>query len=805
MLKKHRCYIKSKVLLILSIVLSVTIIGNFIISAEIFKDAQINAFNREAFATARGLQTNINSLIDKSFLSYTDISNCEPLLDDFVDKNEDVLYTYTTDVEGMALYSSKNARNNGISSKKLKESIKLGDEIYLEDKLNETLYYILPLHEKKASDGKEVKLQVGVLVVAYPRTCITEPVNQLYRYDGVLAVVTFSCAFILMLLLLSKWVTKPLQMLDRAIRNVSREGFAEKPLEIQSNDEIGQIAQSFNEMMEQLAVTTVSKNYVDSIVLNMSEALFVIDSNQCIEKVNDAAINLLGYDREDIEGKNVDWLYAESSDNPFHKKNHLSLIEGNVSRNIETEFIHKDGKSIAVSVNWSTIRDDVGNVDRYVCTARDITDIKEAQRIVMYQANYDELTGLFNRYNLEQQIEKMLNDSVANHVFLVIDLDRFKPVNDVCGHAAGDKLLKQIAYMIKVAVGKNNLVARIGGDEFAVILHNTDREQMTNIMNKLLKDVRNYNFTWKGKIFNVGMSIGAFVVNRPGLDRLSVFNAADRACYIAKEKGGNRLHIYEEEDKASVESEDDSLIPVIMNAFENDDFFLVYQPIVALDEKEKVQIYEVLLRLKTTEGKVLKPGAFMSSIERYNKLLLLDQWVIHNFCKNYSKTMERFGHEKQVQFNINLTGEALNSQQFFQFVCEELERYSVPPAVLCFEITESCVVSNFEEATELIKKLRDKGCKFAIDNFGLGASYFMYLRLLPVDTIKIDGGFVKGMESSSVDMAVVKSINEIAHLLNIKTVAEWVESREILEKVKELGVDYAQGYEIMKPGELEEN
>lgn len=791
---KHarRVNLRRKVLLILCVVLSLTIIGNFVISAGIVEKAQVSAFDREAFATTRGLQININNIIEKSFLPYTDIVNCEPVLDSFVENNEYVLYTYTTDANGAILYSSENAVEDGISSEELGKIVASGTEERIEDKKNEILYYILPLYSKnEVRDNVEVS-QVGILVVAYPRTCITDPLNRLYAYNAVLASITFSCSFLLIFLLLTKWVTRPLQMLDEAIQKVSKKGFEGNSLNIRTNDEIGQITQSFNDMLEKLAVTTVSQNYVNSILLNMSEALFVIDKDKCIEKVNDAATNLLGYERNEMQGQLVDLLYAENEDNPFKKDNFIDVIADGISRNRETEFVDKNGKNISVSVNWSTIKDGAGNISKYVCTARDITDIKKAQSIVMYQANYDQLTGLSNRYNLVRSINKMLCDTNKKHVFIVIDLDKFKMVNDICGHSAGDKLLKQIAYMLRNAVDEYHLVARLGGDEFAIIMYDTDINQATEAMERLLKNVRSFSFMWGGKAFDIGMSIGAFEINQDGLDELTVFNAADRACYVAKKEGGNRLHVYTDEDEEIAETEEASMISIITEAFENNGFFLEYQSIMPLDDKDEVNMYEVLLRLRTKEGDVLVPEVFWSAVERYNKLLLLDKWVIHNFCKNYHKNAEKLLSGNQAQFNINLSRESLSSEQVFEFICQEFEKYEILPNSVCFGVAENCVISNLEDATTFINKLKDIGCKFAINNFGVGISSFMYLRLLPVDTIKINGGVIGEIDKSQVDLTIVKSINEIAHLLNITTIAECVQNKNILEKVRDLGIDYAQ-------------
>lgn len=273
--------IRNKILLILCVVLSLTIVGNFVISGEIFQNAQIEAFDNEAFATARGLQTNINSLIEKSFLPYTEIINCEPLLDSFVEKNTNVLYVYTTDIEGKALYTSVKVEFPFINSEKLAYNAKCGIEECIDDKEHGKLHYILPLYKIEVTDDGNSISNVGVLVVVYPRTCITDPLNRLYSNNAVIATITFALSLFLTFLFITQWVTQPLQKLDEAILNVSNKGLdEERMLDIKTNDEIGQIAQSFNDMISQLEATTVSKNYINSILFNMTEALYVIDSDK---------------------------------------------------------------------------------------------------------------------------------------------------------------------------------------------------------------------------------------------------------------------------------------------------------------------------------------------------------------------------------------------------------------------------------------------------------------------------------------------------------------------------------------------
>lgn len=801
MKKKTKFNIRRKVLLILYVVLSFTIIGNFVISGALFERSQIRAFDKEAFATARGLQSNIDSLIEKSFLPYTEISNCEVLLDNFVKNSEDTLYVYTTDVDGNLLYASEGAVYGRISKSSLKEYIVSDKEYRIDDKKKDTLYYILPLHDTGKFEGQQVVSQVGAMVVAYPRECITEPVIRLYIYNAVLAAVTFIISLVVIFMLMTRWFTEPLQKLDAAINKVSRTGVIEKnALDIHTNDEIGQIAQSFNDMLMQLKVTTVSKNYIDSILTNMSEALFVVNKDMRIEMLNDAAVKLLGYSSEEIKGRTVESLYATSRGDSYKGQGSADAMTAGKLIDNEAVFRTRSGEEVSVSINWSAVTD-MGRLSKYICTARDVTDIKKAQDILMRHANYDQLTGISNRYGLEQNLERILKEGGLHHFFVVIDLDKFKPINDACGHAAGDKLLKQVAYMLKLTAGEDNMVARIGGDEFAIIFYNTDVETVSARIEELLTDVRNYNFAWEGKMFKIGMSIGAYEICEKGLDRLTVFSSADTACYIAKMEGGNKLHIFTEADREIGDKADEEIMmKTIVEALENSRYILKYQPIVPTNGSDSEYIYDILVKLMSESGEEIEPQQFMSIAGRYNKLLSMDKWTIHHFCENYSSIA---GMVKGVPcFNINLSKDSISSEEFLEYVLEEMKTYSVPASAVCFNISESCAVSNFTDATKFIKNVRAKGYKFAIDEFGTGVSSFNYLKLMPVDIVKIDGSYMAEIGTSEIDAAVVKSINEITHLLGVKTIAAGVNNKTALAEVKKLGLDYVQGDMVGKPGEL---
>ncbi|MBQ4284505.1 MAG: EAL domain-containing protein [Lachnospira sp.] len=784
--KKTNFNIRIKILLILCVVLSVTFIGNFVISGDLFQRSQIDAFDKEAFATARGLQNNIDSLIEKSFLPYTEISNCELLLHDFVDNSEDTLYVYTTDAEGELLYTSKDGVYGAIDKDSLKEYLMSDKEVRIDDKKSNTLYYILPLHDTAELKGQKVVSQVGAMVVAYPRTCITEPINRLYMYNAVLAVVTFIFSFVVIFTLITKWFTEPLQRLDAAIKDVSKTGIKDgSELNINTNDEIGQIAGSFNDMLMQLKVTTVSKDYVDSILENIGEALFVVNQEMRIELVNDAAIKLLGYEPQEIKGKPVDFLYAVAKDELYAKQIKDKIIDN------EAMFRTKAGAEVPVSVNWSAITDSDG-ASKYICTARDVTDIRKAQDILMHHANYDQLTEIPNRYSLEKALDNLINYVNPQHFFVVIDLDKFKPINDTCGHTAGDKVLKQIAYMLENVVGAGNIVARIGGDEFAMIMYNTDVKTMNSRIEKLLTAVRNYSFVWEGKVFKIGMSIGAFEICKTGLDKLTILSSADTACYIAKKNGGNTLHIYHEDDmQLDIKADEKDTMRTIIEALENNRFTIEYNSIIPCCSTNNEYIYDILVKLIGKNGEEISRQHFMPIAERYNKTRQLDRWTLYNFCENYeniSNTMDN----KPALYNINLSEDSIIDDTFIDYIAKELYSYNIPADRLCFSVKEANILSNFTEVSKLINGLKNLGCKFAIDDFGSGISSYNQLKLMNVDLVRTDESYITSDTLSSVDIAVIKSINDIAHLLEVKTIVSGVDNEQTFNTLKKLGIDYVQ-------------
>ena len=386
-----------------------------------------------------------------------------------------------------------------------------------------------------------------------------------------------------------------------------------------------------------------------------------------------------------------------------------------------------------------------------------------------------------------------------------LDLDQFKVVNDTCGHIAGDALLQQISMLLKDHARAGDLVARLGGDEFGLLFENCPLVKAEEIARLLCSVIGDLRFAWEDKVFEVGVSIGLVPVTRTSENPTQLLSQADVACYTAKDLGRNRIHVYAPEDEELSRREHElHWASLISGALEQNRFRLYVQPILSLDGSSATtwNHYEVLLRMLDDNDSEILPGVFIPAAERYNLMPSLDRWVIQNTLAYLGK-QRRLLDAGDITLSINLSGNSLNEEGMQAYIEGKLARLNVPPQAICFEITETAVIHNIARASEFIRSLKRLGCRFALDDFGSGLSSFAYLKTLPVDYLKIDGEFVRDMVNDRIDDAMVASINNIGHVMGIKTIAEFVENSAILERLRELGVDYAQGYGIARPEPIE--
>ena len=438
--------------------------------------------------------------------------------------------------------------------------------------------------------------------------------------------------------------------------------------------------------------------------------------------------------------------------------------------------------------------------------------ILQEKKLAQWQASHDPLTGLVNRREFEHQLLQILSsEEPIKHALLYLDLDRFKIVNDTCGHSAGDKLLQQISQLLSAQIRSSDTLARLGGDEFAIILYGCPIKEAIVLAQKILSSVQRFSFIWHNQKFRIGVSIGVVSCNSQHDTLTSLLNAADAACYGAKNLGRNQIYLMEnKEEELAQQSQEMNWLAEIHQALESNRFRLYYQTIQPLQTgSSNCEHYEVLLRMEGKNGEIISPMAFLPIAERYQLMNQIDRWVIrtlfatqgHHYQKQWRIAQQK-GHSLDSLYNINLSGETLNDANFIPFITEQLDLHQIPPQLLCFEITETVAISNLSQAKLIITQLQQLGCRFALDDFGSGMSSFAYLKSLPVDFLKIDGIFIRELLESPVNSAIVQSLHQVAQVLGIATIAEFVDSESKFLKLQSLGIDYAQGYWIAKPQSL---
>jgi len=467
----------------------------------------------------------------------------------------------------------------------------------------------------------------------------------------------------------------------------------------------------------------------------------------------------------------------------------------------------RDGREHSVRDSAAPIHDRKGALIGAVLVFKDVTQLRGMEREMTYLASHDALTGLLNRREFEIRLKRAIRSARGErrHALLYLDLDQFKVVNDTCGHLAGDEMLRQMTALLRSRVRRSDLLARLGGDEFGVLLEDCPPPQARQIAEQMRRTVREFRFSWRGQVFEAGVSIGLVPITADSGDLSHVLAAADAACYVAKDGGRNRVHEYETDDTAVSERYGEmQWIHRIHGAFEDRRFRLYYQPIQPLATgpgRDAGMLCEIFLRMLDKSGELVAPAAFICAAERYHLIDSLDRWVVATAFRALAEAQRR-ECARPVHFAINLSGQTLSEESFLEFVVQELHASGVDSRRICFEITETAAISKLDGAMRFITALKAKGCRFVLDDFGSGLSSFAYLRDLPVDFLKIDGEFVQGMVGDRVKRALVESIHQIGNVMGIQTIAECVESRETLEALQRIGVDYAQGFFLARPQPL---
>jgi diguanylate cyclase (GGDEF)-like protein/PAS domain S-box-containing protein len=545
---------------------------------------------------------------------------------------------------------------------------------------------------------------------------------------------------------------------------------------------------------------------------SIGDGVITTNANGTIEYLNPVAEQLTGWRSADAQGRPITRVFKiidETSRDPVQDPAQEALADWcRLGSNRQYVLVRPDGKEFAIEYSAAPIRDRDKQVIGSVVVFRDVSEMRGMARQLSHQASHDPLTHLINRREFEIRLKHALDSAHSdnkNHALCYLDLDQFKVVNDTCGHIAGDELLKQLGAQLQARVRDTDTLARLGGDEFGVLLEGCPLNKAREIADVLRQTVKEFRFVWEDNTFEIGVSIGMVPITENSGTLSEVLSAADAACYVAKDLGRNRVHVYQPDDKEMARRHGEmQWVSRITRAFEEERFALYYQTILPLVGDDGESPWgELLLRMTDESGNIVPPMAFIPAAERYNLMPTLDRWVIRSGFRTLgpsgsaaSRTMGRI--------NINISGQSLSDEHFLDFVIEQLEQHGIEPSLICFEITETAAIANRAKALNFISELRRRGCKFALDDFGSGLSSFAYLKNLPVDYLKIDGHFVRGIVDDPISDAMVESVNHIGHVMGIKTIAEFVEDDKVLQRLRERGVDYAQGYWISEPSPITE-
>lgn len=538
---------------------------------------------------------------------------------------------------------------------------------------------------------------------------------------------------------------------------------------------------------------------------SIGDGVITTDEAGLIQYLNPVAARLTGWAAHQAKGQPITTVYIlqdEHTRQPLPNPVREVLKHNQLLPRREHALLLRRGEdSVPVMDTAAPIRSREGFLMGAVLVFHDVTVTLNLARELTHQATHDALTGMPNRREFERRLQELLNrmdEPSGHHVVCYLDLDQFKIVNDTCGHVAGDELLRQVTQLMRGRLRAADTLARLGGDEFGLILQSCPLDRAVEVANQIRETIADFRFGWEGKSFSIGVSVGVIALEGSEHDLSQVLASADAACYAAKEAGRNRVHVYQANDSRLVEQKGQmQWVSRLQSALDDDRLRLYVQPIVPLhgDANGRVH-YEVLVRLEE-DGKLVLPGAFLPAAERYGMMARIDQWVVNN---TLAWLGDRLRHGRfDASLSINLSGASLSDERFRHGLRATLEHIQLPPGSVCFEITETAAVANLSKVVHFIGEVKQLGCEFALDDFGSGLSSFAYLKNLPVDYLKIDGSFIKDIESDPIDLAMVQAINAIGHVMGLKTIAEYVSDAAILERVRDIGVDYGQGYHLGKP------
>ncbi len=654
---------------------------------------------------------------------------------------------------------------------------------------------------------------VGVRITAAfdQRPILASLENTESNFLIITTIATFS-ALLLVILMLNR-ALQPMNKLRNSVGALLTGKYASIS-EDKLPNELRDLVVAYNEMVEGLETETISrrqieeklrseKDFISTTLDSITNPVIVIDSKDRIKLVNPSAEKLFGgreADLIDMSIHEVLILYANRETTRIVDLR--QLLDGRLS--ISSMFFYDPERNI-VELEFSASpmidmeAEDVG----FVIILKDVSEDRKLRRKLSYEGSHDQLTGFLNRGAFEQKFENLVtenNNAEPQHVLAYLDLDQFRIINETCGNVAGDQLLKQTAGIIRRHVRKSDFSARLSGDEFGIIMPFFEMERALQAIQKIIIDIQHAGLDWNDQVYTVTASIGVMAFGRMSDDYPDFYSKVTTACFLAKQNGGNQYHFIDENDeKIKAQQVSMEWVAGIMEGFAEERFRLYVQPIVSIDEDDRREHYEVLIRYRNPDGQIYPPKDFLPPAERYNLIERIDSWVVSNVIAWLK------AHQHQLEpamFSINLSGRSIGSQTFHKFLHDSLSECELDLSWLCFEITETAAVDNVERSVEFINSIKALGAKFSLDDFGTGLSSFSYLKQFPVDFLKIDGEFVRDITDDDKSYVFVRSMTEVGHCLDMKVIAEFVESDTMFDKLREANVDYIQGYTVGKPVEI---
>ena len=573
------------------------------------------------------------------------------------------------------------------------------------------------------------------------------------------------------------------------------------------------LSQTTRAYEQQMSELFEEKELAQVTLASIGDGVLATDGSGRVKYMNPVAEKLTGWPRAEALGRplaEIFRLIEESTGKPVDSLVDRCLQEGVDLRLTERVTLERrDGRRYAVESSCAPIRHLDGRIVGTVIVFQDVSDKRLLALQLAHQATHDDLTGLLNRQAFDGHLQRALDETRSlgsTHALCYLDLDQFKLVNDTCGHLAGDELLCRVTALLQDNVRETDLVARLGGDEFAVLMPRSSLIEAERRAAQFHRALQGYRFNWREKTFSIGASIGLVPITRDFKTVAHLLSAADHACYVAKEKGRNRIQVYQEDDAAFIRRQGEmNWVVRIQETLEQNRFCLFSQSILPLSRSASRGIYfEVLLRMVEEDGRIHLPSDFIRAAERYGLMRSIDRWVIRECMRTLRSQPPPFLDLLHL-CSINLSAVSLGDESFLDFLEEELAGSGVPGHKICFEITETAAIENFAQAEKLLARLSGRGVLFALDDFGSGMSSYSYLKDLPVSFLKIDGKFIKDIVTDSLDRAMVESINQVGHVMGLLTVAEAVTSNAVIERLRAVGVDYAQGNWVSPPRPLGES